>query len=230
MGTGGSYLSIQHLQLAALGNTVEILEEVYDKIDDMNAILSDHSDDFYDAVFSNLVHRSEKIDFKEFYDCVFDNCTFHEVDFNGSRFVNCTFEGCDLSLAQVQNAGFRNTTFKKSKMIGIDWSVASSPLTVDLIDCAISYSSFAHVDFAKRKIIRCKAQEVYFWETNLTQTDFSQTDLENSQFKNSDLSQADFSTAKNYAISPKLNILKGTKFSLPDAVSLLYHLEIVLVE
>ena len=196
----------------------------------MNAILSDHSDDFYDAVFSNLVHRSEKIDFKEFYDCVFESCTFQEVDFSGSRFVNCTFDSCDLSLAQVQKVGFRNTTFKNSKMIGIDWSVTSSPLLVDFFDCDISYSSFAHVDFAKRKIVRCKAQEVYFWETNLAEADLSQTDLENSQFKNSNLTQADFSTAQNYAISPTINTLKGAKFSLPDAISLLHHLDIVLVE
>lgn len=201
-----------------------------DKIDDMNAILSNQADDFYDAVFSNLDHRSERIDFKEFYDCLFENCTFHEVDFTGSRFVNCTFDGCDLSLTKVHNAGFRNTIFKTSKMIGIDWSVASSPLMIDLLDCDMSYSSFAHVDFAKRKIIRCKAQEVYFWETNLTQTDFSQTDLEKSQFKNCDLTQADFSTALNYAISPTSNILKKAKFSLPDAVSLLYQLDIVLVD
>jgi uncharacterized protein YjbI with pentapeptide repeats len=196
----------------------------------MNAILSTQSDDFYDTLFSNLTHRSERINAKEFYDCVFENCTFHEVDFNGSRFVNCTFDGCDLSLAKVHNAGFRSTAFKNSKMIGIDWSLASAPLLIDFFDCDLSYSSFAHINFAKRKIVRCKAQEVYFWETNLVQANFSQTDLEDSQFKNCDLTQADFSTAQNYAISPSLNILKGAKFSLPEAVSLLYHLDIVLVE
>ena len=115
-------------------------------------------------------------------------------------------------------------------MIGVDWSVASSPLIVDFFDCDISYSSFATVSFAERKIIRCKAQEVYFWESNLAQTDFSQTDLENSQFKDSDLTQADFSTAHNYVISPHENILKEAKFSLPEALSLLLQLDIILVE
>jgi fluoroquinolone resistance protein len=196
----------------------------------MNTILSSQVDDFYDQVFTNIVYRSKRIDFKEFYDCVFENCTFHEVDFSGCRFVNCTFDGCDISLAKVHNASYRSTTFKNSKMIGIDWSVASSPLMADFFDCDISYSSFAHVDFTKRKIIRCKAQEVYFWEANLTQANLSETDFENSQFKECNLTQADFSTARNYAINPSLNTLKEAKFSLPEAVSLLYLLDIVLVE
>lgn len=196
----------------------------------MNAILNSQADDFYKVHFTNLVHHSEKIDFREFYDCVFENCTFQEVDFKGSRFINCSFNGCDLSLAQMPGAGFRSTIFRNCKLIGIDWSVAASPLMVEFFDCDISYSSFAHVDFSKGKIMRCKAQEVYFWEANLTQANFSQTDLEKSQFKECNLTKADFSTAHSYAISPLENILKEAKFSLPEAVSLLTYLGIDLIE
>jgi uncharacterized protein YjbI with pentapeptide repeats len=103
-------------------------------------------------------------------------------------------------------------------------------LIAEYFDCDLSYSSFAHIDYSKGKIIRCKAHEVYFWETNLTQADFSKTDLENSQFKNCNLTKADLSTARSYAISPQANILKEARFSLPEAVSLLNHLGIILVE
>lgn len=196
----------------------------------MQSIIDSQSTDFYETRFTNLIHHSTKIDFREFYDCVFETCTFHEVDFQGSRFINCTFDGCDLSLVQVAKAAFRGTIFKKCKMIGIDWSVSSSPLVAEFFDCDLSYSSFAHIDYSKGKIIRCKAHEVYFWETNLTQADLSETDFENSQFKNSNLTKADFSTARSYIISPNANILTGAKFSLPEAVSLLTHLGIILVE
>jgi uncharacterized protein YjbI with pentapeptide repeats len=103
-------------------------------------------------------------------------------------------------------------------------------LLAQFFDCDLSYSSFAHIDFSQGKIVRCKAHEVYFWETNLTQADFSGTDFQDTQFKDSNLTKADFSTAHSYAISPNANILKEAKFSLPEAVSLLNHLGILLVE
>ena len=196
----------------------------------MDEIIDSQAADFYDAHFSNLVYHSDKIDFREFYDCVFANCSFHEVDFKGSRFINCTFDSCDLSLAQMTRAAFRGTVFKNCKMIGIDWSVSSSPLLAEFFDCDLSYASFAHIDLSQGKITRCKAHEVYFWETNLTQADFSGTDFQDSQFKDSNLTKADFSTARSYTISPNANVLKEAKFSLPEAVSLLNHLGIVLVE
>jgi hypothetical protein len=44
------------------------------------------------------------------------------------------------------------------------------------------------------------------------------------------LTQADFTGATNYAIAASLNTLKKTKFSLPEAMSLLYSLDIILTE
>ena len=44
------------------------------------------------------------------------------------------------------------------------------------------------------------------------------------------LTEADFTGAKNYAIAPGMNTLKKTKFSLPEAMSLLYNLDIKLTE
>jgi len=44
------------------------------------------------------------------------------------------------------------------------------------------------------------------------------------------LTEADFTGAKNYAIAASSNTLKKTKFSLPEAMGLLYSLDIVLTE
>jgi uncharacterized protein YjbI with pentapeptide repeats len=69
---------------------------------------------------------------------------------------------------------------------------------------------------------------VDFSDANLEKADFRGTDLEKSIFRNTDISGANFVGAKNYYISPQYNRLKGAKFSLPEAMSLLYGLEIVL--
>jgi hypothetical protein len=45
-----------------------------------------------------------------------------------------------------------------------------------------------------------------------------------------DLTQADFTGARDYTIAPNLNQLKQTKFSLPEAMALLYGLDIILTE
>jgi len=71
---------------------------------------------------------------------------------------------------------------------------------------------------------------VDFREADLAKTNFDGTDLSESLFLNTNLSKADFSGAKNYAISPEKNTLKGAKFSLPEAMSLLFNLDLVLMD
>jgi len=76
----------------------------------------------------------------------------------------------------------------------------------------------------------CVAVDVDFREADLSQADFSGTDLSDSLFLVTDLTQADLSRARNYRIDPSQNVVKKAKFSLPEAMSLLYGLDIVLVE
>jgi len=49
-------------------------------------------------------------------------------------------------------------------------------------------------------------------------------------FGNTNLTEADLSRACNYRIDPAQNVLGQAKFSLPEAMSLLYSMDIVLVE
>ncbi len=72
--------------------------------------------------------------------------------------------------------------------------------------------------------------DVDFRETDLAQANFKGTDLADSLFVATDLTEADLSQARNYRIDPSQNIVKKAKFSLPEAMSLLYGLDIVLVE
>lgn len=53
--------------------------------------------------------------------------------------------------------------------------------------------------------------------------------MTNTLFSNTNLTEADLSAARNYHITPGQNVLKRAKFSLPEAMSLLYSLDIDLI-
>ena len=77
-------------------------------------------------------------------------------------------------------------------------------------------------------MINCEAKEVDFTETDLSEGRFNGTDFERSVFSKTNLTKANFSGAVNYSIDPRYNTLKKTHFSLPEALSLLSCLDIVI--
>jgi fluoroquinolone resistance protein len=76
----------------------------------------------------------------------------------------------------------------------------------------------------------CIALDVDFRQADLSEADFAGTDLSQSLFGDTNLSQADLSRACNYDIDPGLNVLRQARFSLPEALSLLHSMDIVLVD
>ena len=79
-------------------------------------------------------------------------------------------------------------------------------------------------------MVDCVAVDVDFREADLSQADFAGSDLSESLFVNTDLSEADLSRARNYLIDPGQNVLKGARFSMPEAMSLLYNMDIILTD
>lgn len=149
------------------------------------------------------------------------------------RFVNCVFQGCDLSLAKVPDSIFTSTRLEDSRAIGINWTQANWPMPaigkpLSFVQSTISHGTFIALNLKGIQIKDCAALNVDFREADLSQTDFSGTDLSESLFSNTNLSEADLSRARNYNIDPGQNVLKGTKFSLPEAMSLLYNMDISL--
>lgn len=186
-------------------------------------------------VFKEAHLEQPQLTSSEFYDCTFIRCSFTESVFNNCRFVNCTFKHCDLSLLQVLNSAFSATKMEESKIIGVDWTHAdwSSTMLADPIGffkCDISHSTFIGLSLKSVQIIDCVAKDVDFRETDLSQAVFTGTDLSESLFSKTNLTEADLSRSRNYHIDPGQNILKRAKFSMPEAMSLLYSLDIVLIE
>jgi uncharacterized protein YjbI with pentapeptide repeats len=195
-----------------------------------------HSDsDYTEQTFKDLDMAQTHLKSVTFQDCTFDRCTFTEIVFQNCRFVNCVFKHCDLSLIQMPNCSFGGTRFANSKIIGVNWAQAHWPEKgiwgpIEFKKCSLSHSTFLGVDLNGIKMRRCEAINVDFRETDLTQADFSFTDLKDSLFLSTNLSGADLRYARNYTVDPSQNTLKGAKFSLPEAMSLLYSMDIKIIE
>ena len=190
---------------------------------------------YADQVFKDVDLERDQLVSSEFYDCVFVRCSFVESVFRNCRFVNCAFQQCDLSLVQVPESTFSATRFENSKVIGVNWTQANWSATglgnpLGFFKSAISHSTFIGLGLRGIQIRDCVAVDVDFREADLSQADFVGTDLSQSMFGHTNLAGADLSRARNYHIDPGRNVLRQARFSLPEAMSLLYSLDIVLVE
>ena len=201
----------------------------------MTNLLSAEQAEYEDCAFEGLELAGEEVRDKEFAGCTFTGCSFLETRFIACRFVECAFVRCDLSLCRVTDSSFTDVTFVESRAIGVDWTEASWPALglfqrIGFERCAVSHSTFDSLLLRGIKMVNCVAHDVDFAEADLTEADFAGTDFKESRFLHTDLTRADFQRATNYAIAPGLNVLSKTRFSLPEAMALLYGLDIILTE
>lgn len=80
------------------------------------------------------------------------------------------------------------------------------------------------------KFRRCEAINVDFREAKLPLADFAFTNLQDSLFQSTDLTAADFRYARNYQIDPSQNKIQNARFSLPEAMALLYSMDIEIID
>jgi uncharacterized protein YjbI with pentapeptide repeats len=176
-----------------------------------------------------------QLDASVFLDIFFIDCSFVETTFKKCRFVNCEFKRCDLSLSKIPGSIFINTFFDESKTIGVnwaqaDWTTRDLGRPIKFNNSALNHSTLIGLQLNGIQILNCQAVNVDFREADLSKADFSGSDLSESLFIHTNLSEADLSRARNYLIDPGLNELKKAKFSLPEAMSLLYNMDIILTD
>jgi fluoroquinolone resistance protein len=182
---------------------------------------------YYQEKFERFTMANEVVQSRAFEECEFIACSFIDCKFVKSKFLNCKFSDCILSAVVPMDCRFNDVHFLKCKVIGIDWTKAENIRELDFTESQINYSSFKLLGLPKVKIVKCEAKEVDFTETDLSQGDFKNTDFEKSRFFKTNLTQADFKGARNYYIDARVNTLKQTRFSLPEALSLLDGLDII---
>jgi fluoroquinolone resistance protein len=185
--------------------------------------------------FSKVMLESEQVVSREFYECVFSHCSFRESTFQDCKFHDCTFQECDLSLVRFEGSSFSDTRFERSKVIGVNWTIAAwskfqADSPISFADCVVDFSAFIGLRLRKISFQKCSAQEVEFSDADLSSSNFSGTNLNKSRFRQTNLTRANFEGAINYSIDITANKITKARFSLPEALSLLAGLDIVLVE
>ena len=190
---------------------------------------------YADGVFKEVQVEHLELVSSEFHDCMCFHSSFVESTFRHCRFGNCVFRECDLSLIKLPESRFTSSGFENSKIMGVSSTEVHWPKTglanpVSFSECAISYSTFMGLSLHSIHIRDCVATDVDFREADLFRADFGGSDLSQSIFGNTKLSQADLTRARNYRIDPGQSILKQARFSLPEAMSLLHSMDIVLVD
>ena len=183
---------------------------------------------------SNKVFENINWEDKQIVGKTFEHCKFYKCSLKGSFFEDCIFEKtlfeeCDISLIKFKDTSFNDIVVSGSKAIGIAWHHANNPLSINFENSKISYSSFYGKSLKKVRVINCVAEEVDFTNCNLTMANFEGTDCRNAIFSNTDISKSNFVGALNYTIDLATNKAKGAKFSLPEALSFLNNLGIVIV-
>ncbi|OGR70006.1 MAG: hypothetical protein A2179_00095 [Elusimicrobia bacterium GWC2_63_65] len=189
--------------------------------------------EYADETFAGLFLREGTFGSKTFQDCVFRNCDLTKSVLRFCKFTDCRFESCNLSLAKLQGSVFSGASFKDSKLVGVNWTEAHWPrirlaCPVEFTNCLLNDSVFLGLSLRGTRISRCQARGADFRETDLAKADLTHTDFSGAVFGGTNLAEADLSKACNYAIRPDDNKLKGARFSLPEAMALLYCLDIKL--
>ncbi len=185
-------------------------------------------DNYYQEKFTDLNIGKEIIKGVEFEDCQFINCTFLETTFQKCLFLDCQLDGCNISALNPLSSRFNDVRFENSKVIGLDWTKADQIQELSFNNCQINYSNFRMLKLPKIIITNCQAKELDFTETDLKESNLSGTDFEKTVFYKTNLTKADFRGSKNYYLDIHNNTLTKALFSLPEAISLLASLNIVL--
>ena len=190
--------------------------------------------------YENEYFDSEHFDNNTITDIYFDACTFKNCQFTNSelstcQFLNCDFINCDLSLVKISNSVFNKTKFDNCNLIGIDWTLAKwmknhrknrEVATMNFVACKLDFSIFMDLDISKSIFDTCSMKDVILDNTISNECKFNNCDFQNATFKDADLRKSDFTTACNYNIDVRNNNVKGAKFDLPEALNLLYCLDI----
>ena len=187
-------------------------------------------------IYRRLILQGQPVVDAEFSECRFTGCDFSESQFLNCRFSECAFEDCTMNLIVVSGTSFSRTDFRQCNLMGVNWADAdSSPLrsqfaSITFIECSLRYNTFIGLDLRKLTMTDCNATEASFAEANLTSASLRRTDFSDAVFLHTNLTRADLTGARNYALSMHDNTTTSARFSMPEAIRLLHHSDIVLVD
>lgn len=182
--------------------------------------------------FSGLRLEGAEVSGTLFEDCLFTDCRVQGLALRGCRFTGCHFEGCRVGGLQLDNVQAMGNSFEDCALLGLDWSALVDPRKQDLgflpfdslARCTLHHCVFFHLDLRKFSFAGCDLAGSFFEDCKLSGADFSDCLLRDAAFSHNDLSGADFRSATEYSFSIEGNQMKDARFSMPEAINLLYGL------
>ena len=110
--------------------------------------------------------------------------------------------------------------------MGIDWTEIAKSSGWNFRECTLEYCNFKLMKLPGIEIVDSHVKDVDFTETDLSGIKFNNSNLEKSKFFKTNLEKANFLHATSYSINAQHNKISKAKFSLPEALTLLYSLDI----
>lgn len=182
--------------------------------------------EYFRDKFKNLSSSKQTLSEIEFEDCEFTKCVFIETKFKKCKFIDCRFSNCTFSACKFTDSTFLNATFTGSKLMGIDWTELAKSSGWKFRECSLEYCNFKLMKLPGIEITRSNIKDVDFTDTDLSRAMFNNSSLDKSKFFKTNLEKASFLDATNYSINAQYNNITKAKFSLPEALTLLYGLDI----
>ena len=190
----------------------------------MNLSNSFDQENFDETSFQNIL----PLNGHEFIECTFSSIDFTQSNLSRSKFIECKFDNCNLSNISLKNTLLRDCQFNKSKLIGLNFAETQTLSSPTFTESLLDYSVFQSLSLVGVNFKNCSMKEVDFYETNLSKSLFTESFLAGTNFNKANLTQADFRGAYDYFIDLRVTNVKKAKFNLPEALSLLKSLDIIL--
>jgi fluoroquinolone resistance protein len=178
--------------------------------------------------FSRLTLAGETVEGREYDKCTFSKCSLLQCKFLRCTFIDCVWEECMLSAVAVDGTSFRECAFRECKMMGLNWNRAAAVRGLLCKGSQLIGCNFSTLKISGIALCDCTVRDTAFTGADCSHADFRGTDFTQSIFSGTNLTGADFRNAYQYAIDFRSNTLKKTKFSLPEATTLLSSLDIIL--
>lgn len=183
---------------------------------------------FRGRTFTMLDASAHAFEGFEFDACLFQNCSFSGAALKRWHLTDCRFEDCDLTAARVTAARLRGVAFKNCRAGGVNWAGAASLDDLSFEHCLLDHGVFSGAKLPRFSAADCRLREADFAEADLRCAVLTKCDLLGARFFGADLSGADLRGAFDYLIDARQTKMKKTRVSLPEAVSLLAGLDVIL--
>jgi uncharacterized protein YjbI with pentapeptide repeats len=176
------------------------------------------------ATFNRVTWQS--VTDSDFQDCTFVDSDLSDAALSASRFVDCRFERCDLSLWKPVDSVFGGCRFEDSRMLGIDWTLASWPRIAlhdpnVFVRCDLSMGTFMDLDLGAIEFRECRLRETSYRFARLAGARFDGSDCVGCDFHGSDLSRARLVGVLGLAVDPASTKLAGATVDAAAGVAIL---------